>query len=165
MGFSRQEYWMGCHFFLQGIFPTQRLNSCLLLYHWRHLHVKPLSSLCRNWSTHTHSCPSQVHSLNLKEWSFNYANLCLLIFWLKFFNDIPELMWSPQLLAWPPRLCMFCCLPLWFPSNTPITSLWLLSVIHTHFLLSSEHMLLPMFTKISSTLFFLQLFLGFQGSV
>ena len=25
-GFSRQEYWMGCHFLLQGIFPTQRSN-------------------------------------------------------------------------------------------------------------------------------------------
>ena len=23
MGFPRQEYWSGCHFFLQGIFPTQ----------------------------------------------------------------------------------------------------------------------------------------------
>ena len=30
MGFSRQEYWMGCHFLLQGIFPTQGLNPGLL---------------------------------------------------------------------------------------------------------------------------------------
>ena len=31
MGFSRQGYWsgLGCHFLLQGIFLTQRLNSCL----------------------------------------------------------------------------------------------------------------------------------------
>ena len=29
MGFSRQEYWMGCHFLLQGIFPTQGSNSGL----------------------------------------------------------------------------------------------------------------------------------------
>ena len=28
--FSRQEYWMGCHALLQGIFPTQRLNPQLL---------------------------------------------------------------------------------------------------------------------------------------
>ena len=35
MGFSRQEYWSGCHAFLQGIFPIQGLNPCLLcLLHW-----------------------------------------------------------------------------------------------------------------------------------
>ena len=30
MGFSRQEYWSGCHALLQGIFPTQWSNPCLL---------------------------------------------------------------------------------------------------------------------------------------
>ena len=30
MEFSRQEYWMGCHAILQGIFPTQESNLCLL---------------------------------------------------------------------------------------------------------------------------------------
>ena len=30
MGFSRQEYWVGCHFFLQGIFLTQGWNLGLL---------------------------------------------------------------------------------------------------------------------------------------
>ena len=42
MGFSRQEHWSGRHFFLQGVFPTQGLNLCLLcllnckqiLYRW-----------------------------------------------------------------------------------------------------------------------------------
>ena len=29
-GFSRQEYWMGCHALLQGIFPTQGSNPGLL---------------------------------------------------------------------------------------------------------------------------------------
>ena len=29
-GFSRQEYWGGLHFLLQGIFPTQGLNPGLL---------------------------------------------------------------------------------------------------------------------------------------
>ena len=29
MGFSRQEYWSGCHFCLQGIFLTQGLNTGL----------------------------------------------------------------------------------------------------------------------------------------
>ena len=36
MGFSRQEYWMGCHSLLQGIFPTQGSNLCILcLLHWQ----------------------------------------------------------------------------------------------------------------------------------
>ena len=35
MEFSRQEYWSGCHAFLQGIFPTQGLNPSLLCQ--RHL--------------------------------------------------------------------------------------------------------------------------------
>ena len=30
MGFSRQEYWTGCHALLQGIFPIQGLKLCLL---------------------------------------------------------------------------------------------------------------------------------------
>ena len=30
MGFSRQEYWSGCHFLFQGIFPTQGSNPGLL---------------------------------------------------------------------------------------------------------------------------------------
>ena len=30
LGFSRQEYWSGCHFLPQGIFPTQGLNPGLL---------------------------------------------------------------------------------------------------------------------------------------
>ena len=29
MGFSRQEYWSGCHFLLQEIFLTQRSKLCL----------------------------------------------------------------------------------------------------------------------------------------
>ena len=36
MGFSRQEYRSGCHDLLQGIFPTQGSNPCLLsLLHWQ----------------------------------------------------------------------------------------------------------------------------------
>ena len=31
MGFSRQKYWMGCHAPLQGIFPTQGSNQCLIM--------------------------------------------------------------------------------------------------------------------------------------
>ena len=34
--FSRQEYWSSCHALLQGIFPTQGSNQCLLcLLHWQ----------------------------------------------------------------------------------------------------------------------------------
>ena len=36
MEFSRQEFWSGCHFLLQGIFLTQGLNPPLLcLLHWQ----------------------------------------------------------------------------------------------------------------------------------
>ena len=36
MGFSRQEYWSGCHALVWGIFPTQGSNPCLLrLLHWQ----------------------------------------------------------------------------------------------------------------------------------
>ena len=36
MGFSRQEYWSGCHALLQGIFPTQGSNwHQLCLLHWQ----------------------------------------------------------------------------------------------------------------------------------
>ena len=35
MGFSRQEYWVGCHFFLEGIFLTQGSNLLSYVYlHW-----------------------------------------------------------------------------------------------------------------------------------
>ena len=36
MGFSRQEYGVGCLALLQGVFPTEGLNPCLLcLLHWQ----------------------------------------------------------------------------------------------------------------------------------
>ena len=34
IGFSRQEYWSGLPFLLQGIFLTEELNPCLLLWWW-----------------------------------------------------------------------------------------------------------------------------------
>ena len=37
-GFSRQEYWSGCHFLLQGIFPTQVSNPGLP-HCWRILYI------------------------------------------------------------------------------------------------------------------------------
>jgi len=45
MGFSRQEYWSGVLVLLQGIFPTQGLNSHLLrLLHCRWI-LNPLNHL------------------------------------------------------------------------------------------------------------------------
>ena len=32
MGFPRQDYWSGCHFPLQGIFPSQGSIPCLLIW-------------------------------------------------------------------------------------------------------------------------------------
>ena len=49
MGFSRQEYWSGCHFLLQRIFPTQGSNLGLL--HCRQILYRLRSSLLikRTW--------------------------------------------------------------------------------------------------------------------
>ena len=45
LGFSGKNPGMGCHFLLQGIFPTQGLNPCLLhLLHWQ-VDSLPLSHL------------------------------------------------------------------------------------------------------------------------
>ena len=42
-GFPRQEYWSGCHFLLQGIFPTQGSNPGLphCRHHYREPPAKP----------------------------------------------------------------------------------------------------------------------------
>ena len=48
--FSSQEYWVGCHFLLQGIFATQGLNPHLL--HWQ-ADPLPLQYL---GNTDTHTC-------------------------------------------------------------------------------------------------------------
>ena len=45
MGFSRQEYGVGCCTLFQGIFPTQLSNPCLLgLLHWQATYL-PLASV------------------------------------------------------------------------------------------------------------------------
>ena len=48
MEFSRQEYWMDCHFLLQRIFPTQGLNPHLLRLLHRQVNSLPLCRLGRN---------------------------------------------------------------------------------------------------------------------
>ena len=45
MGFSRQETGVGCHALLQGIFPTQGSNSCLLCLLHRQVGSLPLHHL------------------------------------------------------------------------------------------------------------------------
>ena len=62
LGFCRQEYWVSCHFFLQGIFPTQGSNLHLL--HWQANSV-PLSHV------DSPSCLYILHSFDVicQEWS------------------------------------------------------------------------------------------------
>ena len=50
---ARIQEWVGCHFFLQGIFPTQGLNSHLL--HWQadSLTLNHLGSLSKAEGTET----------------------------------------------------------------------------------------------------------------
>ena len=57
MEFSRQEFWSGCHFFLQGIFPTQGSNPRLL--HWQ----VNSSALCHLGSPGILSLPCKPHIL------------------------------------------------------------------------------------------------------
>ena len=52
MEFSRQEYWNGCHFLLQGIFPTQGSNLRLL---YKQADSLPLSHLGSPMIPGTHS--------------------------------------------------------------------------------------------------------------
>ena len=62
VGFSRQEYWSGCHALFQGIFPTQGLNSHLLCL----LHCKWILLPTGN------SLPGKSHVLYLGRASITY---------------------------------------------------------------------------------------------
>ena len=45
MEFSRQEYWGGCHFLLQGILPTQGVNlRVALVLHCRWTYVSSITA-------------------------------------------------------------------------------------------------------------------------
>ena len=73
MEVSRQEYWNGCHFFLQGIFPTQGWNLGLLhcrqiLYHQSHQGspVKAIS-LFKMWDQ-SHICKKLTYGYQGEEW-------------------------------------------------------------------------------------------------
>ena len=82
MGFSRQEYiGVGCHAFLQGIFPTQGSNPRLLRpLHWQvcslppALPGKPLFLDTRKQSVSAHSffsTPSRTSTFNVQEGSLD----------------------------------------------------------------------------------------------
>ena len=85
MGFPRQEYWMGCHFLLQGIFLTQGWNPHVL--HWQvdSLSLSHLGSpyICVYMFTHTHThththtmWPSQVEMVthsNILTWEITWT--------------------------------------------------------------------------------------------
>ena len=76
MGFCRQEYWVGCHFLLQGIFWTQGLNPRLLYWQADSLPLRHLGSILL-W----------YYTQNLKSGSFlkvnqNVESEIILINWL-----------------------------------------------------------------------------------
>ena len=58
VGFSRQEYWSGLHFLLQGIFLTQESNTgflpCRQILYWLSYKGSPLTTLV--WSSYLHQC-------------------------------------------------------------------------------------------------------------
>ena len=62
MGFSRREYWKGCHFLLQGIFQTQGMNPGLL--HWQEDYLPsepPGKVMCLNNPSKETSAPGAIH--------------------------------------------------------------------------------------------------------
>ena len=74
MGFSRQEYWSGCHALFQRIFPTQGLNLHLLhLLYWQAGSLPLATSGKPQLLTHlsttdlpspTNHCPYRPYSLS-----------------------------------------------------------------------------------------------------
>ena len=85
-GFTRQEYWMGCHFLLQGIFPTQGSNSCLrhcrqILYLLSHQETAYLI-LRSIWKKNNkdYCCKKKKKLINMKytvEWRNSVCSVCL----------------------------------------------------------------------------------------
>ena len=67
MGFSRQEYWMGCHALLQDIFPTQGFNPRLLfLLHWQ--------ADSYHWATQ-----EDINQFNINHQDINQCELVLML--------------------------------------------------------------------------------------
>ena len=73
-GFSRQEYWSGCHSRPQGISLIQRSNSCLLcLLHWQagSLPLEPPGNPCY---TYTYILFDYILSQEVE-----YSSLCYIL--------------------------------------------------------------------------------------
>ena len=111
MGFSRQENWSGLPCPLQGIFPTQGSNLCLLhLLHWQAGSL-PLVSPGRGLRkkkkvyTHTHT-HTRIYKTNkfaiYLNWHNNVSQLCMSA---KSFQSYPALCdpmdWQPTRLLCP----------------------------------------------------------------
>ena len=72
MGFSRQEYWVGFHAFLHGIFLTQGSNPCLLCLLHKQVGSLPLAPPGRGHtsgeqSSPTNTCKWSMHGSWLKQ--------------------------------------------------------------------------------------------------
>ena len=60
MEFSTQEYWVGCHFLLQEIFPSQRSSLCLLYWQADSLLLATWKARgCFLTVLHEYSCPTR----------------------------------------------------------------------------------------------------------
>ena len=70
MGFSRQEYWVGCHALLQGIFLTWGSNMYLLHLPWQVGSLplappgKPLFNQSAQFSSFAQSWPTLCHPMD-----------------------------------------------------------------------------------------------------
>ena len=97
---------VGCHFLLQGIFPTQGLNTGLL--HWRQIlyHLShqgsPVSARCPSLITAAQICPQTVR-FSQEVTELNYSSVILAVFHYYFqFWYIFSLLLSHliQVLSW-----------------------------------------------------------------
>ena len=82
---------VGCHFLLQGIFPSQGMNLCLLhLLHWQ------ADSWETGYGRRYFICHWMCHTPT--RWLFlSYCQTCWAIFCLRIFAlDVPYLEWFPS---------------------------------------------------------------------
>ena len=104
MEFSRQEYWSGCHFLLQGIFWTQGSNS-----HLRHWQVDslPLRHQGSQFSlTELDSTPVITRENPPGILSLHYLGHC---WWTRQSQEISRGMWSPRCLISDDRGVLYLC--------------------------------------------------------
>ena len=123
MGFSRREYWVGCHALLQGIFPTQGLNSRLwCLLHWQAGSLPLVPPLKPKTKLREAKLLAFVHRLVIVKLGYKSGKLCLEATFSDYFNFCTRLspersvitvqkgestrdtmlktVWNPQELVW-----------------------------------------------------------------